>query len=319
MLPLPAIAQGAASDSATDAQSLRLDALTATPNRQTPVPQENAIATAPGLEQQTPRPQITINMLAPIFFNSNAEAVGSGGTATAEGSPVVRVSVAGQLGNLPIRLSASVSTEWDRFASASSSDFDKIRTSLRAQYVDANDDQAYSPFIAFVPRLDFDPTFATRFSTRYDLDLGVNKVFNFDGDLHRVAFSDNSSSSTVWSVGFTAGAQRRWRDPSPSSYALFLIPSVSYTITKEWNAEVVLDIMQRWYDSSNAHELTVQPIGVLEYVVPDRWVGGADAARWFGRPAVDLLVSYERNWANFPQATYTQWIAGLVFKAGWRF
>jgi len=215
ILPVPAVGQGAASDSATDAQSMRLDAVMATPNKQTPVPQDSAIAISPGLEQQTPTPQITINLLAPIFFNSNAEAVSSGGTATAEGSPVVRVSLAGQLGNLPIRLSASVSTEWDRFASASSSDFDKIRTNLRAQYVDADNDQGYSPFVAFVPRLDFDPTLATRFATRYDLDLGVNKVFNFDGDFRRVAISGNSSASTVWSVGFTAGAQRRWRSPSP--------------------------------------------------------------------------------------------------------
>jgi hypothetical protein len=319
ILPIPALAQGVAGDSASDAQSARLDALTATPNRQTPVSQDNAIATAPGLEQQTPRPQITVNLLAPIFFNSNAEAVGSGGTATAEGSPVVRMSMAGQLANLPIRLTASVSTEWDRFASASSVDFDKLRTSLRAQYVDADNDQAYSPFVAFVPRLDFDPTFATRFATRYDLDFGVNKVFNFDGDHHRVGFSGDSAASTAWSLGFTAGAQRRWRDPSPSSYAVLLTPSISYVISQEWNAEFVLDITQRWYDSSAAHELTVEPIGVLEYVVPDRWLGGATAARWFGRPSIDFLVSYERNWANIPRATYTQWVAGLVFKAGWRF
>jgi hypothetical protein len=319
LLPFPALAQGAASDPASDAQSARLDAVLATPNRQTPAPQDSAIATAPGLEQQTPVPQITINMLAPIFYNSNAEAVGSGGTATAEGSPVVRVSLAGQLGNLPIRLTASVSTEWDRFASASSSDFDKLRTSLRAQYVDAYNDQAYSPFVAFVPRLDFDPTFATRFETRYDLDFGVNKVFNFDGDLHRVGFSSDSGASTVWSLGFSAGAQRRWRTPSPSSYAVFLIPSVSYVISETWNAEFVLDITQRWYDSSAGHEFTVLPIGVLEYVVPDRWLGGPTTARWFGRPSVDLLVSYERNWANVPNATFTQWVAGLVFKAGWRF
>jgi hypothetical protein len=319
ILPLPVLAQGAASDSATDAQSARIDALMATPNRQTPVPQDNAIASAPGLEQQTPRPQITINLLAPIFYNSNAEAVGSGGTATAEGSPVVRVSMAGQLGTLPVRLTASVSTEWDRFASASSVDFDKLRTGLRAQYVAADNDQAYSPFVAFVPRLDFDPTFATRFATRYDLDFGVNKVFNFDADLHRVGFSGDSAASKVWSLGFTAGAQRRWRDPSPGSYAVFFVPSISYVISQEWNAEFVLDITQRWYDVGAGHELTVEPIGVLEYVVPDRWLGGATTARWFGRPSIDLLVSYERNWANVSGATYTQWVAGLVVKAGWRF
>jgi hypothetical protein len=118
--------------------------------------------------------------------------------------------------------------------------------------VDADDDQAYSPFVAFVPRLDFDPTFATRFATRYDLDFGVNKVFNFDGDLHRIGFSGDSAASAVWSLGFTAGAQRRWRDPSPSSYAVFLTPSVSYVISEQWNAAFVLDVTQRWYDTGAA-------------------------------------------------------------------
>ncbi len=320
--PMAAMAQGADSDAAADAESARIDALLATPNLITPVPQDNAIATAPGLEQQTATPQFTVNGLAPIFFNSNAESASSGGTAAAEGSPVVRLSWAGQLGGLPIRLSGSVSAEWDRFANASSADFDKIRPSLRAQYVNASNDQDFSPFVSFVPRIDFEPTFATEFATRYDLNLGVNKVFNFDGDFHRVPFSGSSSASTVWSFGFTAGVQRRWRDPAPSSYAFFLIPSAAYVISEDWNAEIVIDITRRWFDPNaglNTRTLTVEPIGVLEYVLPARWLGGTDTARLFGRPAVDLLVAYERNWSNTQGGTYTQWVAGLVFKAGWRF
>lgn len=70
--PMAAMAQGADSDAAADAESARIDALLATPNLITPVPQDNAIATAPGLEQQTATPQFTVNGLAPIFFNSNA-------------------------------------------------------------------------------------------------------------------------------------------------------------------------------------------------------------------------------------------------------
>jgi hypothetical protein len=42
-----AMAQGADSDSATDAESARIDALLATPNLLTPVPQDNLIATRP--------------------------------------------------------------------------------------------------------------------------------------------------------------------------------------------------------------------------------------------------------------------------------
>ena len=94
ILSVPAVAQRGASDAGTDTQDLRLDALMATPNRQTPVPQDNAIATTPGLEQQTPTPQITVNLIAPIYFNSNPQEVGSGGTESAEGSPLVGLSAA---------------------------------------------------------------------------------------------------------------------------------------------------------------------------------------------------------------------------------
>jgi hypothetical protein len=36
-----------------------------------------------------------------------------------------------------------------------------------------------------VPRLDFDFTFANNFATRQDLNLGIDKVFNFDGAFDR--------------------------------------------------------------------------------------------------------------------------------------
>ena len=64
---------------------------------------------------------------------------------------------------------------------------------------------------------------------------------------------------------------------------------------------------------------TVEPTGVLEYVIPNNWFGGADTARMLGSPAVDFLVSFERNWSNVSGGTYSQWVAGLVVKSGWRF
>jgi len=64
---LPAVAQRAASDAGADAGDLRLDALMALPDKK-PVPQDNVIATAPGLEQQTPAPRLSANLTAPIYF-----------------------------------------------------------------------------------------------------------------------------------------------------------------------------------------------------------------------------------------------------------
>ena len=56
--PHPALAQQPDTGAAADAAEVRLDAVLATPNYVTPVPQDNLIATTPGLEQQTPRPQV---------------------------------------------------------------------------------------------------------------------------------------------------------------------------------------------------------------------------------------------------------------------
>jgi hypothetical protein len=53
------------------------DAILGTPNQKTPVPQDNIYATAPGVEDATRAPQFTLNVLAPAFFNSNAQFLSS--------------------------------------------------------------------------------------------------------------------------------------------------------------------------------------------------------------------------------------------------
>jgi len=298
------------------------DAILATPNQKTPVLQDNIFATAPGVEQAARTPQFTLNVLAPAFFNSNAQFLSSGGSQALEGSPVVRLGWASQLFDLPIRVSGAASVESERFVNAPDAAIDYIRPSARAQYINPNDDQDYSPFLSYVPRLDFDPTFANNFSTRQDLNLGVDKVFNFDGDFNRIPFGSNSSSATVWSFGFGAGGQRRFRDPAPQSYALFLNPSAAYVISEQWNTSFSMPTTGRWFDTINGvnqRNLTVEPVGVVEYVILSGWLGGVDAARILGNPAADFLIGVERNWSNVSGAAYTQWVAGLVFKTGWRF
>jgi hypothetical protein len=97
-----------------------------------------------------------------------------------------------------------------------------------------------------VPRLDFDPTFANNFATRQDLNLGIDKVFNFDGAFNRIPAASNSSSAAVWSFGFSIGGQRRFRDPSPQSYAFVFNPSAAYVISEQWNASFSMPITRRW-------------------------------------------------------------------------
>jgi hypothetical protein len=181
-LPSPLAAQSAESD----AQDARIDAILATPSLATPVPQSNLIATAPGLEQQAASPQFTFNFLAPFAYTSNAEQIRTGGTPTLELSPVGNLSWAAPLFDLPVRLSANVAVENDRFIESGGADLDKIGGSLRLQYVDPNNDQAFSPYVAYAPRFDFLPTFSEEVETRQDVNLGFNKRFNFDGRLLRL-------------------------------------------------------------------------------------------------------------------------------------
>jgi len=221
----PVIAQNANSNAGLEGgQDGLFDTILATPNYRTPVLPDSAVATAPGLEQAVPAPQFTLNILAPALYNSNAQFLSSGGTQTLEGSPLVRLGWASQLFDTPLRLSAAASLETERFVNAQGAAIDYIRPSARAQYVNRDNDQDYSPFLSYVPRLDFDPTFANNFATRQDLNLGVDKVFNFDGAFNRIPASSNSSSAAVWSFGFSVGGQRRFRDPAPQSYAFFFQP-----------------------------------------------------------------------------------------------
>jgi hypothetical protein len=83
-----------------------------------------------------------------------------------------------------------------------------------------------------------------------DLNLGFNKIFNFDANFQSIPFVYNTQASAIWSFGLTAFAQRRFRDPIPSSFALYLIPSVSYIIAEQWNVSLGVEALRRRFDSN---------------------------------------------------------------------
>jgi hypothetical protein len=309
-------------DQHEDANSARYDAIFGTPNRYTPSPQTNLFATTPGLEQQVRRSQFTISGLVPIFFNSNAEALPSGGTNSAEFSPVLGVSWATPVFDLPFRFTANARAEVDRFTQAPSLDFDKIAVSGRLQYVDPNNDQAYSPYISYAPRWDFAPFYKSWFATRQDLNFGINKTFNYDANFQRIPFSGSTLADTIWSFGVTVAFQRRFRDPAPSSWAAYLVPSATYVISPHWNLSAGILAERRAFDSYygfSQEDWLIEPIVTLEFVLPEAWFGSDRTAAWLGRPALDFQVAYEKNWSNLPAANFEVWHVGVALKLGWRF
>jgi len=320
--PHLAQAQETNRDTTDDGREFLFDLLYGMPGRQEAVSGPSLLATDPGVEQQAPTPVFYLRLLAPLNYTSNAESRNSGGTQTVEGSPEVRLGFASQIAELPLRFSASVALEFDRYTASNSAEFDKIRPRAQLQYVDSSDDQAFSPFIGFSPRLDFTPTFDDHFATRYDLNVGVNKAFNFDGDFKRVPASGNSSAASKWGFGCTFIGQRRFRDPAPESYALLLIPSASYRISEDWSAALAIEFTQRWFEQiagTSQDNFTLEPVAALEYAIPERWLGGPELTRWLGRPAVDFFGGVERNWSNVASAEFTRVFSGVAIKMAWRF
>ena len=97
---------------------------------------------------------------------------------------------------------------------------------------------------------------------------------------------------------------------------------MSYVISDQWDDSFSVPITRRWFETVGgvgSNELTLEPLGVIECIIPGNWLGGARSAQIFGNPAVDGLVLYERNWLTVSSFEYGQWLAGIVPSAEWCF
>lgn len=311
-----------ARDQVEDGNAARTDAIFGTPNIVTPVPDDTLFATTPGLERQLRRSQFTISGLVPMFYNSNADAMPYGGTNSGEFSPVLGVTWSTPVFDLPFRFTANGRAEVDRYTQLPGADFDKLAVSGRLQYVDAGNDQAYSPYVSYAPRWDFAPFYRNWSATRQDINVGVNKVFNFDADFNRVAAAGDTFAATAWSFGVTAALQRRFRDPTPGSWAAILVPSATYVFSPSWNVSAGVLLERRAFDAVGGisqEDWLIEPIATLEFVVPASWFGSTSTATAFGRPALDFQVAYEKNLSNVTGASFEVLHVGAALKLGWRF
>ena len=325
-VPTAALAQaaGGRSDAGIDADDARIDAMLGTLNLSTPQAFGNLYSTAPGADQQVERPQIRFNVLAPLNFDSNPLELGAGKSRTA-GAPF-RSATSPQRGRSGTCHSASPSAP-DPNSSASSTssdaDVDRLTFSGRIQYVDPTNDQAFSPYFAITPRFEYLPTFSDQTEARQDFNFGFNKSFHLDRSFQLIPAAADTSAETVWSFGLTAFAQRRLRQPQLSSDALFLIPSASWVISKDWDASLAVEMLGRWYEPDSAgeasHDWEVLPIATLEYIIPASLFGSEQFADLLGRPAIDLQGSHLKVWSTVPGVSFNQWEASATLKMGWRF
>ena len=280
--------------------------------------------------------------MLPVYYNSNAETVPSGGTQTAETNPEFRLAWAKQLQQMPIKLTAMVDANSDRYARSNGVDGDVTYGTFRAQYVSGKNDQEFEPFISYTPKSTFTPTFADGTTATHDFTIGFDKAFNYDAMFRGICddcklSGPDSTGATVWSFGFTGALTRRLTNSGPASTIATASPSVAYSTVNipnanatdaQWNVSLGTDISRRWYDASGGvtrMDWIVTPILTIEFVPPGRWFKGVNedareaSRKSLGQPVIDFQVAFTRDSANQPGISYHQWSIGPLLKTAWKF
>jgi hypothetical protein len=108
--------------------------------------------------------------------------VQSGGPAALEGDPEVELGWTRSLTLMPLQFSVRLRADTDRYANVSLVDEDEISGAFKASYYDAHNDQVWAPFVSYKSAAIYNPTFSPWTETKNDFALGLDKLFNFDGD-----------------------------------------------------------------------------------------------------------------------------------------
>jgi hypothetical protein len=284
--------------------------------------QEDAIEAAQDLTQQLRAlaapfapPEFNFRVVLPLYYNSNAKGMQSGGPAALEGDPAVELGWGRSLTSVPVKINLRLRADTDRYANVSQSDEDEVSGSFKVSYYDSQNDQAWAPFFSYRSSVNYDSTFSSWIETKNDLTLGVDKLFNFDNEFHLLPNSARSRISTVWSLGFSFYVQRRLRTPGPNSIALYLVPSATFVPSNGWILSLLVSTRERCFESVTTpfamiprHDFEIEPILTIAY---DPKLPGA--------PQIALQASFERRSSNLPNKSWNQWTVGPVLSANWTF
>jgi len=251
----------------------------------------------------------------PLSYNSNPEEAPSGGPAALEADPEVDLGWTRSLTSVPLKITARLTADTDRYASVPQAGEDEASWSVKASYYDAGNDQAWAPFVSYKGSAIFDATFSPWTETRNDLALGFDKFFNFDADFNLLPPSQRSRADAVWIFGVSSFVQRRLRTPGPDSTALYLVPSATYVLDNDWIVSLFMNTRERWFDTvgspattTSRRDFELEPVLTIAY---DPKLPGA--------PQIALQASFERRSSNLPDKSWNQWTVGPVLTANWRF
>ncbi|MBV9747567.1 MAG: hypothetical protein JO157_02020, partial [Acetobacteraceae bacterium] len=263
-----------------------------------------------------------VNLSFPLFYNSNAEQLPSGGTQTLEYNPDVSLSWEHHLQGTNLTVLGTADVNSDHFAHSVNADLDTTYAELELRY-DRNPDDRYElkPFVRYRLTFDFSPVFGIRQDTLNDISIGALKRWRLrDGDHPLIA-----------SVEFYA--QRRFKDSrqptpdtyvSPSSYALVASPGLGYGIGGGWTAEARVQVVGRLFDAKQSfvrRDLDVSPVLKLKYLPTASQLKGTSLAdiydRVLGGPELTFQVATYQQVSNRTNSRFSQWQVGPSVNCSW--
>jgi hypothetical protein len=260
--------------------------------------------------------EFSVAINAPLYYNSNVD-----DHATLESDPEIALGWSRNLTSLPLKLNLKLKLTADRHANVPQADEDQASGSFKLSYYNASNDQAWAPFFFYKTNPIYNATFSPWIETKNDFNLGVDKLFNINGDFRLLPAAANSGGAAVWTLGVSAYVQRRVRTSPPNSRALYLVPSATYVPSANWVILASVETWERWYETVPSkpiarRDFEIQPILTIAYDPSTTFLGGGSG---LGSPQIALQVGFDSRSSNLPKKSYQQWTVGPVLSAKWKF
>lgn len=269
-------------------------------------------------------------MLSEAFSYGAETNLGQGySTPSLDFGPDADISWTRKLQSIPIQLIARLNLNEDTYAGSKfdANDQRTVYARLVAKYYDPSDDQAWQPYIDLKNTEIFAPNVNDGNGTENNLAIGVEKDFNFDGSLDRLATAAHSSRDAVWTVSLKVYAQRRFDSWGVRSVALIAKPELDYLATDNLVFALEVKTTKRWFDGAtigNAmvlrQDVSVDPQLTISYNPPD-WLFGGDRSltRILGVPSIAFQAEFEHVSSNIAKNSANEWSIAPALSATWRF
>jgi hypothetical protein len=231
--------------------------------------------------------------VAPLYYNSNAEGLGAGGSKTWETTPEGQLSWSRQPSDSDFDFSGYVDLSADRFGKSRGADFDLLVAQARFQYKPRSDGQAWRPFVQYQAATLFAPGLRNAAPTIHKFELGVDKAFNFK----------------AVSIGLTAFASENATAANRSSVSAAVSPSINWKMSQAWSANIRATYVSRWYHDGGERDQTTTPILTLAYAPSLTWIGAS--------PSFTFTATYSNVRSSAAGLSFHDWQVGPALTLSW--